>query len=392
MKSKNKVLVLEGITRECLAVVRSLGRQGLTVEVGDCNRVNPARYSKYVSAFHLYPDPKKDMAAFELWLLRQVKHTGYEMVFPLNDHTFEACTRLRDELGHHTILVVNDFETFEMARDKRKTIELAQELGVPAPKTWMPDCDADLDAVMAENPGFPLLLKPSKSSGSRGVKLVHDRDGLYASFKALRGEYGDMLLQEYIPGTEILDVPTIFNRRGEHRGSLVNNRIRMFPRKGGPNIAGHAVENEDLRRKAVALLEGMGWKGVGLVEFKMDPRDGIPKLMEINPRFWGTTQLGISSGIDWPWMLYQIGCRGDCEEVTTYRTDMLMRWLVPGELLYLLTTRNAKDLDRRFFKLWDSKAVDCIFSLEDWKPGLGLLATCVLKVFDPKMVKFFLFR
>ncbi len=54
-----RVLVLEGIVRECLAVVRSLGKYGVVIDIGDPSRINPARFSKFVSRSFVYPDPKE---------------------------------------------------------------------------------------------------------------------------------------------------------------------------------------------------------------------------------------------------------------------------------------------------------------------------------------------
>ncbi|MCL5019794.1 MAG: hypothetical protein M1426_04915, partial [Patescibacteria group bacterium] len=81
-----------------------------------------------------------------------------------------------------------------------------------------------------------------------------------------------------LPGKEVLDVTIICNMQGEVRGAMVSNRIRMFPPDAGPNVAGHAVFNESLRQSAIRLVESLGWRGVCQVEFKVDERDGIPKL------------------------------------------------------------------------------------------------------------------
>ena len=40
-----------------------------------------------------------------------------------------------------------------------------------------------------------------------------------------------------------------------------------------------------------------------MVEFKLDARDGVAKLMEINGRFWGSLQLAVDAGVDFPAIL-----------------------------------------------------------------------------------------
>ncbi len=387
-----RVLVFEGIVRESLAVVRSLGRRGVTVDVADPNRINPARFSKYVSKFYVYPNPKDKPEDFFNWLITHVKSHSYDMIFPLNDDTYEICTRHQEDLRKYTSVAVNKKEIFNLARDKEKTIRHASKLKVPVPLTWFPKSKEDLVRLESELPDYPLLMKPSRGSGSRGVKKVNNRIELFESYGNLSKKFGQMLIQEYIPGNEILDVPLIFNMKGQHRGALVSNRVRMFPVEGGPNVAGHAVINEPLRLEAIRLMESLEWRGVALVEFKVDERDGIPKLMEINPRFWGSTQLGMSAGIDWPWMLFEVVVKGDCQIQMDYHTDRLVRWLLPGELMHFLTRKRRCDLWPDFFRFFDSKTEYYIFQKDDIMPVVGLLLTMLVQVFNPKMIRHFITR
>lgn len=387
-----RAFVLEGIVRECLAVVRSLGKRGVVVDVGDPNRVNPARFSKYVSKFYAYPDPKTRPEDFICWLINHVKRHHYDMVFPLNDHTYEACVRYQDELLAWTHVAVNSLEKFEIARDKEKTLRYATKSNVPIPKTWFPNDKEDIKKILPELPSYPIFIKPARSSGSRGARVIRNEHELYENFEILNNSYGRMLIQEYIPGEKILDVPMIFNMKEEIRGALVSNRVRMFPVKGGPNVAGHAVINEPIRAMAVRLMESIGWKGVCLVEFKVDERDGIPKLMEINPRFWGSTQLGISAGIDWPWMLFKAAVFGDCEEIREYRTDKLVRWLIPGEVMYLLTRKGFGTVWPDFFRFLDRNTEYYVLRKGDILPVFGLLLAIITKLFDARLIKYYVLR
>lgn len=392
LERKKRAFVCEGIVRECLAVTRSLGRQGIEVDIGDPSLINPTRFSKYVNRCYKYPDPKKDLAGFSEWLIDHCRRNEYDMVFPLNDYTFQACTKHQDELRKYTNLVVNDLETFMLARDKTRTLKVAQELGLSAPKTWFPASVADLPGILDEIDFAPILLKPAESSGSRGIEVVQSKDELTATYERLEAKYGAMLIQEYVPGTQILDVPLIFNREGELRGGLVNNRVRMFPNYGGPNVAGHAIRNDRVRDDAVALMRHLDWKGVGLVEYKLDERTGEPKLMEINPRFWGSTQLGISAGINWPYMLFQIGIEGDCQTVLDYQTDILLRWLVPGELMHFLTHPRKRELYPEFFRFWDKNTEYYIYDRDDLLPFAGVFLTSCYKVFDVELMRSYIFR
>jgi predicted ATP-grasp superfamily ATP-dependent carboligase len=81
-----------------------------------------------------------------------------------------------------------------------------------------------------------------------------------------------------------------------------------------------------LLEEAERLLEGLKWHGVAMVEFKHDARDGVPKLLEVNGRFWGSLQLSVDAGVDFPHLLYRQAIDGDVEPVLTYRSGVRLRW------------------------------------------------------------------
>ena len=95
---------------------------------------------------------------------------------------------------------------------------------------------------------------------------------------------------------------------------------------------------------ACRLLKALNWTGVAMVEFKIDRRDNTAKLMELNGRFWGSLQLAIDAGVDFPYLLYQVMEGEYPEKVSAYRSGIKTRWLL-GDLDHLLiiwTSRRAK--------------------------------------------------
>jgi len=108
-----------------------------------------------------------------------------------------------------------------------------------------------------------------------------------------------------------------------------------------------------------------------MVEFRIDPRDGKPKLMEINPRFWGSLQLAIYSGVDFPYLLYKMAIDGDVEPVFEYKTGIKVRWLLLGDILRFLGIQNSNKLKAlpEFLK-FRGMGYD-VLSLRDPMPALG---------------------
>jgi D-aspartate ligase len=99
-------------------------------------------------------------------------------------------------------------------------------------------------------------------------------------------------------------------------------KIREYPINGGVTSCGVSTFESDLIELSTRLFRQLGWYGVAEVEFKVDPRDGIPKLIEINPRFWQYLQLPIACGINFPHLLYKTALDEEIEYVSTYTTGL----------------------------------------------------------------------
>ena len=94
-----------------------------------------------------------------------------------------------------------------------------------------------------------------------------------------------------------------------------------------------------LQTLAQRLLDDAQWHGVAMVEFKV-ARDGTPYLMEINTRFWGSLQLAIDAGIDFPVMLLDLAF-GKPIKPPDIREHIKLRWLL-GDMDHLYLTWRSR--------------------------------------------------
>ena len=101
----------------------------------------------------------------------------------------------------------------------------------------------------------------------------------------------------------------------------------MAPAEGGLGVYNETTTAPELMEQAVALLSALDWHGPAQVEFKRDARDGQLRLMEVNPRFWGTLDLSIQAGIDFPYLTALAALQGDIEDCFDYQVGMRFRWL-----------------------------------------------------------------
>ena len=96
-----------------------------------------------------------------------------------------------------------------------------------------------------------------------------------------------------------------------------------------------------LQSDAQRLLDAVGWQGVAMVEFRVNP-EGVPYLMEVNTRFWGSLQLAIDSGVDFPWLLY---CKSTGRSVAVpagYRIGRRLRWFLGDVDSLYMSLRDAR--------------------------------------------------
>ncbi len=282
-------------------------------------------------------------------MLNLVKSDHYDVIFPVTDATVIPIVKHKQEFSKHTIVPFADYQTLTKASDKAQTLKIAIKNDIPCPKTYFVNGQGDLEKVMEEI-DYPVVIKPRTSFGARGVVLCESANDLRLKYKRVYAEYGASLVQEYIPPGDEIGVYVLFNFDSEPCAVTVQRRIRSYPVSGGPSTLRETIMDKKLVEIAFELLKILKWQGVAMVEFRVDPRDGVPKLMEINPRFWGSLQLSILSGVDFPYLLYKLVTEGYVEPNLDYKTGVKCRWLLPGDMLWFFSAPNKLRNVKEFIK------------------------------------------
>jgi predicted ATP-grasp superfamily ATP-dependent carboligase len=381
---KPKVFVTDAQMRSSLAVIRSLGRKGLEVTGGEETRFTTGFFSKFCEHSVVYPTTKKDEDKFVTYMKELVNDNEYDVIFPMTDDTVIPIVKHKKEFSKHTIVPFPDYEILVNAIDKSKTLRVAMENGIPCPETHFINTLSDLEEIR-NNLSYPIIIKPAKGYGARGVALCKSEEDLEHKSKEVFATHGPLLAQEYIPHGDELGVYALFNFDSEPRAVTVQRRIRSYPVSGGPSTLRESIKNPKLVEIAFKLLKILDWQGVAMVEFRVDPRDNTPKLMEINPRFWGSLQLSIFSGVDFPYLLYKLVTEGDIEPVMDYKRGVKCRWMLPGDIFWFLSAPNKIGNLREFCRFRTNYD---IISLEDPGPTFGFMLATVRYLFDREMWKF----
>ncbi len=366
-----RVLILDGMWNKTLAAVRSLGKRGIYVATGEWTRFATALFSKYCSKKIVYPPPKSSPGKFIEWLLRELKTNKYDMILPAELETQLLLVKNRDEIEKYTKLPFADYELISNLQDKAWLMKMAESRGFPCPKTYFPD-NPNLIESFINDLEYPVVIKPKISSGSRGIVYISNPLDLPTAYLKVHKRFPYPLIQEFIPNGGAYGVGALFNFHSEPRSTFVYKRLREYPVTGGPSTLRESVLNEEIKETAISLLKSLGWTGVAMVEFRVDLRDGRPKLMEINPRLWGSLQLAILSGVDFPYLLYKLAVDGDVKPNSNCKIGVKCRCLIPGDIMHFLTNPNRSRLNPGFFSRTDG---DDILSFDDPLPTLGRISS-----------------
>lgn len=218
-------------------------------------------------------------------------------------------------------LLLADHDIIVKCIDKYETAKQAVQAGIPCPRTQlMTDIFADENSDIV----FPAVLKPAIGSGARGISYPENKDEALEFYKQLNEK---AILQERIEGEagSVHVVACLYDKSSKLKASFVSRSLKTTQKTGGPAVVGEPVINEEIKRMGIALLESFGnFVGVAAVEFKLDSKDGVPKVLEINPRLWGYSRLAYESGINFHKMVVKLAMDEEVEEVHHYSTDKIL--------------------------------------------------------------------
>jgi predicted ATP-grasp superfamily ATP-dependent carboligase len=273
----------------------------------------------------------------------EIQCRGIHYLIPVTDISLIPALEYRETLFADVHIPYPPLATALQASDKYYLFQLAQECEVPIPKTIFVGQPKHAMSFCANIFNYPVVVKPARSVFREndhlvlaGVSHVHTKEelGRLLAAKQYLKQY-PFLIQERIRGPGIGYF--VLLDRGEPIAEFSHRRIREKPPGGGVSVFSESIPLRlDVRDYSLRLLRKLGWSGIAMVEYKLDRRSDTPMLMEINGRFWGSLQLCISAGVDFPKLLVNMSTNGSAHHPPAqYRPYLRWRWVL-GDLDNLL--------------------------------------------------------
>lgn len=229
-------------------------------------------------------------ATDEAWataMAEVVERFDADVVVPTVDEELAVLPSLSAALAGEVPIVAPRQEVIDLAMDKYRTAERLSAAGHPVPETWLATEAASIDPE-----AFPLVVKPREGRGSRGVERVDDPEALAAHLSETPADPEELLCQEWLTGTEYTTSVV---------GTATNRLLGVVPKeaieKEGSTVLGATRRAPTVAETCRELFETLAPAGPLNVQ-QIVGDDGVPRVIEINPRFSSTSCLTVAAGVD----------------------------------------------------------------------------------------------
>ena len=276
------------------------------------------------------PDPLGSPREFAAEVSTLAERVAAGMVLPVGEAALLAL--LASPLAEKGLIPFPPLDRVLAICDKSRVLGVAPEVGIAVPVQRTISNQGEGRALDPATLTFPLVVKPSRSvstaEGGRiklGVTHAATPRQLDEVLRSMPPAAYPLLLQQRIVGPGVGVFLLVWD--GRLVAQFSHRRIREKPPAGGVSVYRESVPAEaGLVDRSLALLERFGWRGVAMIEYKLDAATGIPYLMEINGRFWGSLQLAVDSGVDFPRLLLEAAGGKASPPVMSYRSGIRSRW------------------------------------------------------------------
>lgn len=379
-----------------LDVALCLGRRGIPVYGIDPDPRNPARVTRHARHIVCPNWAVSEDAAIE-FLINFARTLGSKPVlFPVREDVLEMVSRRKASLlsSYEIALPAHDIVDSLLKKDRLR--DLALQHGIPIPLTYIPRSVADVEAI-ATQVDYPVLLKPTERmhwaetiigdllrasplDGKAKVTLCYSAGELLTKYQTIAAHDSRLLIQEVIPGpeTHLTIFSSYLNRHSDMVAHHVRHKIRTVPVGYGACSSVRSCHRPQVYEIAYRFLTGIGYQGVSGIEFKLDPRDGGYKLIEVNPRFEMGTVVGAAAGLDLAAIQYYDLLGIPYPFDPNYDDDVVYMDLERDVRAFVLAhRRGALTLRGWLESLRGRRRVYAGLACDDWRPFLWMSARLI---------------
>ena len=385
--NKQRILILDGDSRQGLPFARSLRKAGHEVIMICPWRACPGYFSRYPNKKLIWPDINHYENEFSEKFFDYITNGNCDIVLALGDLTAIFVAKNIEEIQKYCKTPVPNYNILSRAADKSKTMRYCLKNNIPCPQTYNPK-EESLDDI-SEKLTYPIIIKPIRGIGSVGLYRLETKKKLLNNYDKIRRKYGELQIQEFIPSCDTqFQAEAFCDINSKMKVCMVIAKPRFFPVSGGTSTCNVTIDRPDIVETVRRLLEGIQWIGSADVDLILDPRDGIPKVLEINPRVTAGIKIGFDAGIDYADLQVKLSLGMEIPEIKDYKLNKVLRNLCLDILWYRYSSRQQKKTT--IPKWWKCIGNEIHYQTLRWDdpfPCLGFVLSNLRKFIQPGVWK-----
>jgi predicted ATP-grasp superfamily ATP-dependent carboligase len=307
------VVILRAHGHGALGIVRSLGGLGVAAYVVDPDPMAPAFFSRYCRRKFVFDIENSSAQRSVQYLLDVARKLGQRSILiPTSDVTALFVSDNAQALKEWFLFPDQSAELSHALASKKQMYYLAKRLVIPTPECAFPQSQRDVLDFL-ERAAFPVMLKGintelQRKRSAKGMFIVRTPSELLQAYEAWEDPQNpNLMIQEYIPGGDdtVWMFNGYFNERSECLVAFTGKKIRQCPVYRGATSLGICLGNETVERITRTFMRDVGYQGVLDIGYRFDRRDGLYKVLDVNPRIGSTFRLFVAeNGVDVARALY----------------------------------------------------------------------------------------
>ncbi len=311
-KESISVLMTDGECFFAIPTIQCLGRvKNLKIYVLANDPAATIRYSRYTYKFFSFP--KEEGHAGRLAAIKKILNTEkIDLILPIDQPTIRFLSENGSELLKYApISLLPTPEAFDIAADKWLLAEWLKKNKLPVPLTLLYQNNETFEQNLL-NFSFPALIKPLRGDGGIGIKFFDDPESLivYCKDRIPSEEY---MVQSFIMGYDI-DC-SVLCQDGIILASTIQKRIIADPFYFGQTMNIDFLFDNNVYNVVKEVITGLNWSGVVHFDLRYDEKDNQVKVIEMNPRFWGSVVGSMNAGVNFPHLAVLLGLKRDFPEI-----------------------------------------------------------------------------
>ncbi len=268
----------------CCHACFALTEQGYETIMINCNPETVS--TDYDTSDRLYFEPLTFEHVMEILRVEQENGTLHGVIVQFGGQTpLKLANALQDQ-GIPILGTTPD--AIDLAEDRERFQQLVIGLGLKQPKNGIASTDAQALAI-AEDIGFPLVIRPSYVLGGRAMEIVRDMAQLerYIAEAVVVSGDSPVLLDSYLSGAVECDVDALSDGQNVHVAGIMQHIEEAGVHSGDSacSLPPYSLSQDiidALKTQTVALARALNVVGLMNVQFAV--KDGEIYLIEVNPR------------------------------------------------------------------------------------------------------------